>query len=1073
MKKHLLTNRKSRLWIAWIAPLLALAGGTMARAAAPALVYADFDNILKVGNNNPAATASSSAAMFTGSAGAYTPPGSGIAPAVPGGGSIRLVESSFGQTFSANIPFVGFEFEAIVAAQRILYPSPDLKDPVSIANSTAAFRYRDVQYAGTTDGKVRLNYESVASLFGDAERAKIQAALVPLRDALKYAPSHQGLRRTLLDVYYDWAIAEQQLAKEAHSKTTQYRLGIIPLGPNEFIIDKEIENSKKVLERYDAIWAAYSGLFNDRMGVNLADFYPSAPANLSLGSFIFREEQPTRDQFAASYWEGGIHKSFTTDGAVTDGAPALLFPGYKDYVALLKLMRDYMNTGAEAARLYALRRHVAGGASDLDAAVALMQRLQTETFVNLTCLEGLLPNARAQASQQSGLVAAWEGVRSAMVEMEGVAAFLRGDKNALGFDPDMLVLLPSPAGTPDVLDSYDAIMKWIEPDLTGFTVLGFARNRFDEAEEAYKTYREYADQLAGEVQQVNLAYADRYREITGYLPEDAPDPWPSPRPAFPVVDPRSAPTHVTNPRPGSELYNSYLTISQSDTQKATLQQLDPLLQSQMSDVNFALWQANQYNDQVYQAAEDYQLSIRINDSLITAWNVEQAAAQVEYDMFTDAFSMLAGGGVDDFYIVPAIGAAATLALGAVNMMVQTTGEAWKGYYQQELDVAAVTFQKELATAGVNQGALAAANELRSLQREQISHTVELNDVAFQRQNEQGRVAGLKRELAQIATRRAEHDKALAGRYFADPVHFLRTQSTLVEADFAFREAQRWVFHALRALEYKYEQPFAWDSGTRTWDTSSLFALRSFQELERLLAAMQAFDAHWSPDLVGRSSFTDHISLREDVWKIGADPASTAKFRARLADTLNTARGVYEIAINTLTLSRDLNLRADQGAFFVGPEYDALGQVLSAGRYLDKIESIKFKFLSPGLPSPQSRDANFSYGGVAYARTRCSQALQPQTAEASGELLSFPFRYYRPSAGGGWTPNLTQEANVSVTFSKDPGEPPLGANTVWRERSVAASRWTLELAQSRLDPNTVDDLVIYVRHNAALRQKNCQ
>lgn len=237
----------------------------------------------------------------------------------------------------------------------------------------------------------------------------------------------------------------------------------------------------------------------------------------------------------------------------------------------------------------------------------------------------------------------------------------------------------------------------------------------------------------------------------------------------------------------------------------------------------------------------------------------------------------------------------------------------------------------------------------------------------------------------------------------------------------------------------------------------------------MLAAMSDYNATFSTLLVGRESFTDHISLREDLWRLDSAEDSDQAFQDRLRETLNETRGVYEITLNTLVLSRDLNLREDQGAFFVGPTYDKQGNVLTAGRYLDKIDWIKFQVIDPGLTAPQTREASFSYGGISYARTEYGGRLDAESAEATGELVSFPFRYYRPESGRRWTSQPKQQASVQITYSPQRGEPALGENSFWRERSVAATQWKLEIAQDRLDPDSVDDLVIHVRHNAALRQ----
>ena len=1052
---------------------LLLAGPTLVGAAdLPALIYPNFHNSLGKGAGNPPVTSSSSAAMFTGTMGEYSPPGSGAAPVVPSGGTNRLVESYFGQTFSENIPYPGFETNAIAMAQVLLYPPPTFTNPTDIANGDTAFRYKEIQY-GRTDGQVRLNYESIASLFGSAERAKIAVALTKIREALKYAPFSRELRNALLDIYYDWTVAELQLAKEKRADTARYRLGLIPILPNEFIIDREIANQTNILAQYEAIWTSYSGLLSERAGVDMQRFVPGE--TLPLGSFIFREEQPFRNQLAAYFWDtDGIRKTFSSDGSVTTGPAPTLFAGYKDYVTLLSLIRDYVDTAQDVVKLYAMRGRVSPGVNDPAAAAALMRRAQTETLDNLAFLRELLPNARTAASDASGVRAAWDGILTAMSELEGAAGFLRGDKNALGFDPDMLVLFQSPPGANQVADSYDAIMQWINPDVTGSTVLGFARDRFDEAIANYETYRGYADQLATQMTDINNSYGDRYHEITGYGPEEGVRPWPNPKPTYPPVPDGAGPTHITYPGPGSELYNAYQEVIHADTQKAQIDRLGPVLNDQLRLVSEGAKKAGYYDDNVKDAADKYMQAVRVNHGIMTAASAAMAGSQVTYDMTVDTISAWAGDSWTDLFAAAGAGTVAIGVVGSANLLVQWGGEIAKGTAGLELVLANAVFQRDIALAGSNQELLAVQLEYRNVVREKISHKVELNEVAQLRSNAEGTVAALLRELNRIESDRSESDSALAGRYFADPIHFLRAQNSVIKADFAFREAQRWVFFALRALEYKYNKTFAWDDGNRTWDVSSLYGLRNFEELSDMLAAMNAFNALNSGNLAfGRVSFTDRISLRQDVWRLGTNDASLLEFRTRLTNTFNPGRGFYEITLNTLVLSDALNERPDRAHFFTAPVYDLQGNVSAdKGNYADKIDWIKFQFIDRSLSSsgPPMSGAGFKYGGVSYDRSFCARDLDSQ-AQAAGELRSFPFRHF--VTGGtstrDWASFQSQDGPVDLTFSPLPQEPVGGAATSWRERSVAASRWTLEIPAHLLNPDRVDDLVIYVHHSATPRK----
>ncbi|MBL9170972.1 MAG: hypothetical protein JNN07_24785, partial [Verrucomicrobiales bacterium] len=73
----------------------------------------------------------------------------------------------------------------------------------------------------------------------------------------------------------------------------------------------------------------------------------------------------------------------------------------------------------------------------------------------------------------------------------------------------------------------------------------------------------------------------------------------------------------------------------------------------------------------------------------------------------------------------------------------------------------------------------------------------------------------------------------------------------------------------------------------------------------------------------------------------------------------------------------------------------------------------------------------------------------------------------------WTSLPELRATVNLVFSAQEGEPPTQGFTSWRERGVAASRWTIEILEADLfNPDHVEDLVIYVNHTATPRQ-NCK
>lgn len=167
--------------------------------------------------------------------------------------------------------------------------------------------------------------------------------------------------------------------------------------------------------------------------------------------------------------------------------------------------------------------------------------------------------------------------------------------------------------------------------------------------------------------------------------------------------------------------------------------------------------------------------------------------------------------------------------------------------------------------------------------------------------------------------------------------------------------------------------------------------------------------------------------------------STNLFRRKLQRMVD-AKGHLLINLNTFAFKKD------SGFFFLGPRYRTNGTVLSAGKYLAKIDWIKFNVV--GSHAPAVRDANLSYGGTCYLRTRVPPCGDPDNPfELAGEYRVFPFYYFRTLDNGvTWQTRKVQEDTVKMAFTQASGEPEpelqypnaLLKSLFLKERSVAAT-----------------------------------
>ncbi len=1046
------------------------------------LVLAEFANVL---TNSPGLNPpdQNSLALFSGNLGEYSPPGSGLAPVIPASAEgVQLGSSGFGQMFARSVPFPAFELETIRIAQQVLYPPASATTRELIAGSGAAFRYKELLYAGSNT-TVRAEFESIGSYFGDPERRLATNGIEVLRQALKYSPLNKQLRNALLDAYYDWIVAEAQHVKNALAEVARYRLGLLAIPPGDFIINHEIAGYTNILQKYEGILDEYGKLFLDPAGVDVSQLDSNAPPGIILGQWIFQQEQPQRNQMAAQFRDAN---GILTTVPLTGASNSMLFAGYKDYVALLGVMRDYAQSAAELAKLYGMRGRAAvqpGQEDDATLGFELIDGVNREILLNTSLLRNLLPNAIPPESEldASGVRAALAGTLAGMADLTKVGLFLSSQVNVLGFDPDFLALISTfvDAGAQHRWDSYDALRGWLDYPNQSSSILGRARNAYDQAHASYETYRGNADQVFNQMAAIENSYAQRYREICGYLPNELPEPYPSSAlPGhYPPINTNVPPSHYNNPRAGSELRQVHMSIEQSDAKAGNLNMLRALLENQSQVAADRLSSSTARTNAILDATEKYQGEIVENRNIITHWNAAQAGAQAAYDTWSDltqidAESELVTGG--------SAGVSVAIA-GVINTAVQVAGEEFKGHAQKELDLAAANFNKELEMADFDQNIFQAGEEARNIDRERQSQVLTVQDNTFVRNQELERADGLQREMQQIKALRDQNNSDLAGRYYADPIHFLRAQNDMLQADFAFRSAQRWVFLALRALEYKYNQRFVYSDGTPgspLWELSSLFKLRNARELDQLLTAMDQFNLANLGKLNGRSTVTEKISLKDDVWgRTYTSPAERlAEFRKRIATGYDAQRGVYVLRLNTLRLTEEL----ENGSLFSGAEYGLDGKLITPGYYLDKIEWLKVKFVDTGEPGPVTKTGDLSYGGTCFVRPKCASSVAGGL-ESSNELRSFPFRYYSMGTDpntGVLEANSSAEQRATINFvfwnQADKAAEPADdyAATFWKERSVAITDLNLTIAANKVNTNTLEDVHIYIRHLYALRTQ-CQ
>ena len=921
---------------------------------------------------------------------------------------------------------------------------------------------------------IRCNFENIATYYGAAERQRADQALTILRQALKYAPQDRSLSNAYLDVFYNKAVAELQTIKIDKAERAQYRLGLKSV-PSGFVIDKEISILEGILAKYRSALSGLGTLLTERGAVDVREISNTAAPGTPLGYLIFQREQPIRNKLAAQYVDGNGNIQTVprfdpvTSTTVADSGTRVLFNGYKDYVLVLGILANYLTDSADLARLYGMRGQETSTVHDRSSALALIRQVQQETEVEVRLLEAMFADYQPQPGDASGVMAGRHGVQAALGEIEGVRNFLLGTANALGFDPNFLVLVQeSGPGSQKFFDSYDGLMSWMSNPEKKTGAYTYAEIEYNNAVLMYDKYRAASDELAMQLDDIDTEFSSRYQEIVG------------------TSDPDDPVININHPAPGSELDQASVTI-------ATLKQKARLLGDLTDNLSDSIADSTIYKDQVVPGKASgighiltqYKNSVSKEFDTITNATAAAAGAQAAFDTVSNVASTLAGSTDTPWSaIAGGVASAAITVAGAVNTAIQVTSALSEGNANKAIDAAQATFNANLALNDIATDKHDAAQELFSLRRDAISNSIDLLGVQSELAQAQAQYSKLVREAQDIIRKRDDNNKDLSDRYFADPIHQLNAQSAEISADIAFRQAQQWMFFAQRALEYKFNKPFVWSDGTNTYDSGTLMKVRNFKELSKLKQAITNFNDSFSINLV-RNPASDKLSLKYNFFGLADNGRYTftnqdgstvtvdaeEAFRRRLAKLVNTKTGVLEIPLDTFSVKQT----TESTTFFSGPVYNKLGGIIQAGKYADKIDWLKFNFVTAGVSTPHIIQGNFSYAGTSYLRTRTPACFNPNNDRVlPGEFMSFPFRYYRLTDTQRWVSLPSQDDTVSIVVSGSPTQPvdtdasPVYRNFFVKERSVAATQMKLSILASSVDLSRLKDIEIYVQHMSLSR-----
>ncbi|WP_144391808.1 fibronectin type III domain-containing protein [Pleionea sediminis] len=953
--------------------------------------------------------------------------------------------------------------------------SDDFPEQNRFSRDVAAFRYLDLSYVLDPEtNKVIFQYadglldSDFATIYGDAERDRVDAARDVILNQLTLYPNNTNIERFLLDVYFEQAIAEIMAGNQVIDQARIVRL-------REGDIRLEIDLYQAAADHFESAFYNYRDLFEHN------------------GDIVVKYEAQRGDISPRYRDANDVAQSVTPDER--------LYNGYKDVRAYYELMTKWANSLNQAVKL-----EVIGGQANQTLIDELVETVNT-TVAALTAydqsMQALFSSVEFDdVSGFTGLPEAFDRFKAALAELSSLPESITGETNLLGLPKNAVMIFYGQSGQGnETSDTFDLLMQ--RHNRTSGS-LADALNKLVIANADFDTQRSNQDRLVTDfsdrLDTINL----RLSELVGIEIDTG-------------CSEGMCVVSTDDARQGSAISLQNANIESAE---AVLTARETELSNALDAIEIEIERRGEEQgienaiDQVHIRYDNEQIRIseRINQVRIAAEKARRKTSRIRG--FADTVNRTVQGGMTGGWA------------GAIAGFVSGVIDANIALREHRTNI------NEISSIGnLNVMSQQLAKEERAQIRSLNSQLLDVNsqatirnlwlrvktaemDIVVAEANldaEIERLLGMMNQVQRLLVQAEQLRATQVDRYFADPIHLQRVSSSLLAAETSFERAQEWMFHAVKALEYKWQESFVSASG---YDAESVIAMRNAEELAEFYEEMMNFNN----ERLVRSfqTSTDVISFKEDIlgyyhflrrrlqcyqhpfperreeldWII-TDPFapneceyegdgtlldSNYAFRAYLAGSIETQSGYYSedwINLNFATLKP-----VPRGRIFLGPRMVIRGDescVVSGGTYNDKILDMGVNITTVAGAMEEITPARLTYGGASYFRAKEYQgatnieetidrieAVQPQFWDVTGaSTFNYSNRY-------------SVEMDAAITAGSS-GVINTGTSA-FKERSVAASDWQLQLLQaddfgSLYEIYDITDIELVIRHKYVSRNVN--
>nr|WP_241904292.1 hypothetical protein [Vibrio lentus] len=908
---------------------------------------------------------------------------------------------------------------------------PRYSDDAAQQNS-AAFRYLDNMFTldpalGDIVSTMSSEQQSqdFATLWDIEDKSTADNALEVVEGFTALQPDLPYLKEILFDVYYDRAAAEFILANRS---IDQARI--------DWINDADVSVASLERSRQNAVDILQRSL-NEYW--SLIDNHPQAYAT----------QLPHRDLQSARYLNGQGQHSPIFEGEA-------LVVGDKDALLVYQMMNTLLEQQVHLSKLKA----VYANTDTMQALAAEAQTLLNSVTSKATQLEQLLGS---DAQVNAMLVTEQAKLNSLTMKLGSVIQWLKGEGNYLGLPDDFVLFLQ---GFKDkgntVYDSFDAIKTLLKS--SAYDVVPSAEKALQEAKNANTNYRYQRDQFRQTFANEQQALNNQLFKLLGCTVGQG--------------------DNLCASQTAAQRKSSLITQQQQSIEAATLgveraQKARETIEGNITIEIERLEQEKQVHDAIDKIMVQFGQNELSLSQLLEAKRDGSSSGKAHVDI-SELLKQDDLETLDDF-----VSEAGNVDLFEVQAALASLKEDLKDVSRDD----AIKYTQTLAVLeratirGLERGLLDVNSKARvkalmlELEAAKVDIAKSLSYLAY----EVERLAGFTAEAERLIAQLGENQQQQADRYYANPVHYSVLTKEALNAELAFAELQEWMFYAVQALEYKWQEAFvAPDKG---FNRASVFKIQTIPQLVEYFKALQRFDD--IRNLRTSQEATDTLSVKKHIFGYvdklrgktmlypaldGSGEMLTADeaFKAKLAQLTQRMGQDQWLTIEFSTVKE-----LPRSNFFQGPVVADNGDLTclaDAGTYLDKLDGIGINLqVSMDISGEEITPAYLTYGGNNYMRSRTPGSLIDGETGIKDELVSYSTRFWDVSNGNFFAKDsYRQQMKANIMTDEGSQSAFLNPTYAFKERSVAASGWRLSVKLGDrygeiVDLDGLDDIELIIKH----------